>query len=110
MDNDNGADLTDDCAVGGARRDGEKIGRSLVGLNEDRGIAHNGLPRPSEPCVFALSTGTSDTVGKLISFVALCVGIAIAASSESVRACEKALTRPKPVIRHTRNARAYTIE
>lgn len=119
VDNGDDTDLAEDCTAGSGRRVGEKIGRSLVALNEVRGIAHNELPRPIEPCNRVPLTGGSAVVGTLplatrarTGFVTLrwSVRIPFAASSESVGACEAALTSPKAVISPTRMTRlAYKV-
>src|SRR5450759_5687068 len=65
VDNGDDTDLADDCTAGSGRRVGEKIGRSLVALNEVRGISHNELPRPIEPCNRVPLTGGSAVVDTL---------------------------------------------
>lgn len=106
-----GSDFT---TTGVGRRVGEKIGRSRVAVNEVRGIAHNGLPCPTEPCNFGLLRGRSAVVGTLLlaigagtGFVMLRGSVCIPSvvNSETVGVCEAALTIPMAAISPTRMVR-----
>ena len=80
--------------VGARRRVGEKIGRSLVALNDVNGIDHKGLLSPVDPG-FPPLPGKAPVGGPAPRLT----------TAGSDICCEAALTRPQKVIKATKITR-----